>query len=74
MTFAPVKSDPWKKGLPVVMGTGRLWPDSFWKELCLIEVVLEFEAVAFRPSGCAAMRMFQMNRKLKKKEASHDGR
>ena len=32
MTFSPVKSDPWKKGM-ARKSMFQLWPSSFWTEL-----------------------------------------
>ncbi len=33
MTFAPVKSDPWKKGKRRRIKRGELWSAEFWKRL-----------------------------------------
>jgi len=32
-TYAPVKSDPWKKGLRRPRRRFQLWPGKFWKRL-----------------------------------------
>lgn len=56
MTFAPVKSDPWKKGLAALKLKTFMWSDAFWGRLCKNEEAL---CGTGDLSGCSILMIVQ---------------
>ena len=64
MPFAPVKSNPYMKGVRIPRGWRHLWPETVWKRLCEIALL----------EGCIGPLTLAEIRDANKRATTYSGR